>query len=263
VGQRGAQASNAEIVDFLIDERLITIAYPVSDAETEQAIGQIQTENRLTRNALKDALAEQGFSFDDYFELIRVSVAKKNLVENDIRTKVSISDDDVKNFYFNKFNRDSKAPRTYAFQMLSLSPGDYKSPAVARETLERALREIKGGAAFDEVAKQLDESGAEGSVSRVAEDQLSELLRTEMKKLRIGEVSGVLGSATTQFFVLKLVDVTAGDDDRYQKMKEEIRNQLAATEYQHQIQLWLERQRLKSFIHRAGEATVSPAAPAS
>lgn len=257
VGQKGAQASDTEIVEFLIDDRLIALAYPVTDAETDQAINQIQTENRLTRSALREALAEQGFAFDDYYELIRLSVSKKNLVEADIRTKVSVTDDDVKNFYFNRYNRDSKAPLTYAFQMLSLSPSDFKTPAAAKDILDRAIREIRAGEAFDEVAKRVTGGTDEGMVSRLSEDQVSPMVRAELKKLKIGEVSGALGSTSSLFFVLKLVDVTAGDSERFQKMKEEIRNQLAASEYQHQISLWLERQRQNAFIHKAGEPTVT------
>ena len=46
-------------------------------------------------------------------------------------------------------------------------------------------------------------------------------------------------------------------------MKDEIRSQLSAGEYQHQIQLWLDRQRQGSFIHRRGESYVAglPHAP--
>jgi peptidyl-prolyl cis-trans isomerase SurA len=259
VGQKGGQASDSEIVEFLIDDRLIALAYPVSDAETDAAINQIQTENRLTRSALRDALAEQGFAFEDYYELIRLSVSKKNLVEADIRTKVSVTDDDVKNFYFNRYNRDSKAPLTYAFQMLSLNPADFKNAAAAREVLERAVREIRAGEAFDEVAKRVTGGTEEGAISRLGEDQVSPMVRAELKKLKIGEVSGVLGSPQSLFFVLKLVDATAGDSERFLKMKEEIRNQLAASEYQHQIGLWLERQRQNAFIHKAGEPTVAAA----
>lgn len=257
VGQKGGQAGDGEIVEFLVDDRLIGLAYPVTDAETDQAINQIQSENRLTRSSLRDALAEQGFAFDDYYELIRMSVAKKNLVEAEIRTKVSVTDDDVKNFYFNRYNKDTKAPLTYSFQMLSLSPKDFKSPQFARDVLDRAIREIKAGEAFDEVSKRVSSGTEEGAVSKLPEDQVAPAVRTELAKLKIGEVSGVLGSSNTLFFVLKLVDATAGDSDRYQKMKEEIRNQLAASEYQHQIALWLERQRQNAFIHKAGEVTVA------
>jgi hypothetical protein len=37
-------------------------------------------------------------------------------------------------------------------------------------------------------------------------------------------------------------------------MKDEIRNHLAAAEYQHQISLWLDRQRQNAFIHLAAPA---------
>jgi peptidyl-prolyl cis-trans isomerase SurA len=268
VASEGEKSSDQNIVDFLIDEKIIAQQFPVTDTEVEQEINSIQANNHIDRAQLQRALTEQGFSFDQYFELIRVSVSKRNLIDRDIRTKVTISDDDIKNYFYNHYARNTAVPMAYKLRVISVSLKNYKSVAGARETAQSALKAIRSGEPFEDVAKRVsDDSNAEngGDLGVVTEDQVSPAIRDQVKKLRIGQVSDVFGGAQNGAYeILKLEDVKSAESERLEKMKDEIRNQLTTSEYQHQISLWLERERLNSFIHRAGDPTIAglPIAPA-
>jgi len=266
VSSKGAAASDSDIVEFLIDDKLISQQFPVNDAEVEQEINSIQANNHIDRGALKSTLKEQGFSFDDYFELIRSSTSKRNLIDREIRTKVSITDDDVKNYFYNHVAKSTSAPRAYHVKMIVISPSNYKSVSAAKEVADRALKDLKKGSdTFEEVAKRVSDdpsSQTGGDLGNLNEDQMNPLIRDKLKTLKIGEISDVLGDSSRGFFIIKLVDVVSTESDRYLSMKEEIRNQLAAVEYQHQINLWQERQRQTAFIHRAGETSIPGLSPA-
>lgn len=253
----GANAPDRDIVQFMIDEKLIQLQFPVTDTEVEQEINSIQANNHIDRSQLRRALQDQGFAFDQYFELIRSSVSKRNLIDRDIRTKVSISDDDVKNNFYNHYAKTSAVPMAYHLRAISVSLKNYKSPTGAREVAENALKAIRTGEPFEDVAKRVsDDSTAEtgGDLGTVTEDQISPAIREQLKHLRIGQVSEVFGGPQAgAFYILKLEDIRSAESERFEKMKDEIRNQLTTAEYQHQISLWLERQRLGSFIHVAGE----------
>lgn len=260
VAAKGASATEAEIVDFLINERLILQLFPVGDPEVEQEIGSIQSNNRISREELKTALTQQGFSFEDYFELIRSSAAKRNLIDREIRTKIAVTDNDVKNYFYNRLSKDSTAARSYRIRLIFVSPRSYKTPGAAKEVAQRALKSIRDGESFEEVAKRSSDDASApsgGDLGTVTEDQISPVIREQLKKLQIGQVSDVFGSATSGFYILKLEDVKSEESQRLEKMKEEIRNQLITSEYQHQISLWLERQRQNAFIHRAGTPAVA------
>ena len=92
---------------------------------------------------------------------------------------------------------------------------------------------------------------------------MSSAFREQVKGLKIGQVSPIFGGDSGRYYILKLVDIKTSDSERLDKMKEEIRAQLASAEYAHQIKLWLERQRQSAFIHRAGESSIKeiPAQP--
>jgi peptidyl-prolyl cis-trans isomerase SurA len=260
IATRGAKASNPEVVDFLMDEKLITQQFPVADPEVETEVNSIQSNNHIDRAQLKSALTEQGYTFDDYFDLIRSSASKRNLIDRDIRTKVSISDDDVKNYFYNHYSKTAAAPSAYHLEIITLTTKNYKNAAAAREVANRAAADLKNGESFEEVAKRFSDgptASAGGDLGIVADEAASPAIREQVKKLKIGQVSEVFGTPQTGYSILKLVDVKSGENDRFDKMKDEIRNQLTAAEYQHQISLWLERQRQTAFIHRAGEAATA------
>ncbi len=258
VGTKGESASNSEIVEFLIDEKLIAQEFPVSDAEVEQSINSIQTNNKLDRAGLKSALAEQGFSFEDYFNLIRMSRCKTNLIDRDIRTKVTISDDDVKNFFYNNYSQGAPAAINYHLQLISVSTKSFKTPSAAYDVATSALKQIQGGESFDEVAKRVSDhpsASSGGDLGELTEEQISPEIRGQLKDLAIGKVSALFGGPSSNaYFILKLLDKKSAEGERFEKMKGEIRNHLFASEYQHQLTLWISRQRQNASLHISQDA---------
>jgi len=253
---KGPSASQKDIVDYLIDERLIAQEYPKTDDEVKKDIKTIQSANNLTQKGLEEALSREGYKYPDYFELIRDSGSKRDLIDRDIRTKVSITDDDVKNYFYNQVSKDSPSARAFHLQMITISNSNYKTPVASRQVATQALKDLRAGESFEEVAKRVsDDASAQsgGDIGTLTEDQMSPLIRKQALNLKIGEISGLFEDGP-RVRILKLVDLSSSENDRFNKMKEEIRNQLITAEYQHQIALWLERQKgSNAFIHRAGE----------
>jgi peptidyl-prolyl cis-trans isomerase SurA len=264
IAQKGEQANNAEIIDALISDKLIEKEYPKTDSEVEQDISGIEKTNRLDRETLKETLAHEGYTFEDYFELTRDSSSKRDLIEREIRNRISVSDDDIKNYYYNHIYKSTGVPRSFHIKLITIAASSYKNSAVALKIAKQALEQIKGGESFEEVARRVsDDSGtkdAGGDLGHFTEDQMSDAIRNEIKKLQIGQVSEVFGT-TQNYYILKLVDVRSAENERLEKMKEEIRSQLLAKEYEHQIKLWQERKKQSAFIHIANQPTVQPLAP--
>ena len=145
VASQGKNATNRDIVNFLIEERLIAQSYPVSDTDAETEINLIQANNKISRDQLTAAIKQQGFSFPEYFNLIKVSTSKRNLIDRDIRTRVQITDDDVKNHFFNHYLEGSKSILGYRLKMITVSPSNYKRASAAKEVATRALQALRAG----------------------------------------------------------------------------------------------------------------------
>jgi len=186
-----------------------------------------------------------------------VSSSKRNLIDRDIRMKVVVSDDDVKNYFYNKYARSGAAPLSYKLQIITVTIKNFKTATAAKETIQRALDTLAHGETFEEAAKRFSDhpsAGNGGDLGQVSGDQLAPVLKEQLKSLKIGQVSSIFGGTSVgTYYLVKLVDLKTADSDVLESKKEEIRGQLATGEYQHQIQLWLDRERQKAFIHKAGE----------
>jgi peptidyl-prolyl cis-trans isomerase SurA len=257
LASKGNSVTDKEIVDFLVNDKLISQQFPKTEAEVEQEINSIQANNHLDRSSLKAALEREGYKFGDYFELIRGSSSKRDLIDRDIATKVKISDDDIKNYFYNHYVRNTAIPRAYELRIISVFNSSFKTVTAAKQAAMDALKSIRAGEEFEEVAKRASDdptASSGGDLGVMTEDQMSNAIREQVKKLQIGQVSEIFtGGSSDRFHIVKLVSVRSSENDRLEKMKNEIRSQLTANEYQHQIDLWLERQRQTAFIHKAGE----------
>lgn len=254
VSEKGEKASDTEIIDFLVDEAMIAQQFTVTDAEVEQEINSIQSKNRIDRPGLRAALKEQGFEFVDYFELLRMTLAKRNLIDRDIRIKVSVTDDDVKNYYLNHYVAKAGTDFSYSIQMIAVNIANYKSQQAAFETAERALTRIKAGESFEEIAKSVSDDPSKehgGDLGYMSESQMNPLLKDTVKKMKIGDVSSVVGGAPgSAYVIIKLVNINTSGEDQFNRVKGEIYNQLLASEYLHQVKLWIERTRQSASVHR-------------
>ena len=257
LAQKGAQASDAEIRDFLIDEKMITLLFPLTDSEVEQEIGSIQANNKITKDQLKAAIRAQGFSYEDYFELIRIGASKRNLIDREIRTRVNITDEDVKTYLeSHSGKKEVAAPATSSSSVYGV-----KILVVAeRKKAESVRNEISSGLAFEDAVKKYSEDSSKdsgGDLGELTSEQLSPLIRNQVKKMVAGQVSPVIGNDKAGYLIFKLASVRTEESSAAKKKAVETRGLLASAEYQRQLTLWLERQRDSSFIRKAGDSSVA------
>ncbi len=247
----GAKATREKILDFLVQEKLINQTFRIADAEVDQEVQGVQRSNNLDRDQLLDFLKTKGFTFAEYFELMRVGLAKRNLLDREIRTRVNVSDDDVRNYFFNNTLKNSKVPLEYSLQLIMIGFKTFKTPAAAEDAAESALRAIKQGESFAEVAKRVsDDPSAQngGEIGFFSTETLAEPLRSAVHKLQIGNVSEVL-KGPNGYMIVKLIDARSTETEKLKAEKEQIREKLAKEEYKKQLFLWAERARNTAYVH--------------
>lgn len=250
-GVSGGKPSRQQVLEFLVQEKLIGQQFKVTDTEVEQEIQSVQRNNRLTREDLIGFLRSKGFEYDEYFELMRVGLQKRALLDREIRSRVNISDEDVRNYFYNLAMKNASIPLEYSIQMIVVGFRSYKTTTAAQQAAQEALRSIRQGESFAEVAKRAsdDPSGpAGGELGYLPGEQIAEPLRGAVRKLQIGNVSDLI-KTPAGFLIVKLVDARSTESRKFTEMKEGIREQLAKEEYKKQLFLWAERARNNAYVH--------------
>lgn len=246
--------TDAEIVDFLISETLIMEKFPITDAELEQEINSIQTNLRINRDGLRAAISREGFQFEDYMQLMRASIAKRQLIDRDIRNKAAVSEDELKTEY----NRGKSTSKSFQgsihLHLIKVTKKNYKTVKFAKDLYDQALKDLEAGQTFEEVAKKTsDDSSANngGDLGFLSYHDMAPSLQKEVQKIlssksndknQIGKFED-----SSSFTIIKISEIGKDVDSGFDKEKEALRGRLLENEFQHQIKLWIDRQ--KSLNH--------------
>jgi hypothetical protein len=102
---KGALVSNnAEVLDLLITKHLISKEVEkqgivVQDADVDRYIAGIRERNQIDEDQLEAALAQQGLSRERYRNQVREELQRAQLINREIRGKVSVSQEEIERYY--------------------------------------------------------------------------------------------------------------------------------------------------------------------
>jgi len=244
--------SDTEVMNFLIDEELIAEKFPVSDSDVEQEVNGIQNNLHIDREALRGALSREGFQFDDYFSLMRISLAKRQLIDREIRNKAAVSDDDIRAEY-NLEHAGSKSFRgSFHVFLIQIPKARFKTSALAKTEAGRALEDLKKEDAgktssFKKIAQEYNENESDGDLGYLPYREMSSTLQKEVRNLGTQKISPIFDDGKN-YSIVKVSDIKSDDDSGLQKEKNAIRGKLMEHEFQHQIRLWLDRERSLNYV---------------
>ncbi len=241
--------SREQALDYLIEERLIFQAHKISDSDVDSEIANVRRANSLSQEELETFLRQKGLRFNDYFEMMRSGLAKRALKETEIQNRINITDADVRNYFVNSFAKQETAPLEYAFHLFTFSADQFSgSTTQAEHKANEALRALKQGKTLREVAKQFtDEDVDENEKSYISLSQLTPSIKALVRPLNIGQTSSVVRSDNTYLFV-KILDIRSADTERFNEVKDKIRETLAKEQFRKQFQLWVDRARSVAYL---------------
>lgn len=240
-----SDAKEKEVVDYLIQEKLVQQKHAATEDEVEEEINAVQRNNRIDREHLKEVLKSQGVKFEDYKRVMGVSVSKRKLIEKELRPLAAISDEDVKNYYytdasFQSRRKDSKLVLSYTLQQMLM-------PTAA--LAETVVKRLRAGEDFDSVASDLAAKGVESSrLGTISEENMNQLIKTAVQGLKVGDSTKAI-STGAGYMVLRILEIGAPKDPVFEREREKIRNELFQKALTNQLRLWTERERASSYVH--------------
>lgn len=240
MASKGTNLTDQEILEARIAEQLVLEKFPISDSDVEQRIQDFQRSLKLDRAALTELLRREGFSFTTYFELMRIAIAKQNLVERELRSKAVVSDEELKSAYFAKSGaQGAKFRGTVKVLLRSEAKDMFKSPAASKEFFEAERKRMLDGTPSTE---WLD-------LGHIAIKEMSPKLLEVTRQLKVGEVSYPYED-NNRLNLVKVVEIRTEDDPDFDRERDNLRGQMMQIEIQRQFELWTERQKATVSIRR-------------
>jgi len=241
------------IDDYLVDEEIKKLGINVSDEELEHAIENICKSNGITREEFIEKLKKEGLTLEKYKEQMAKQIQRMQLVNAQVRSKIVITDEQVKEYI-----RKKNAPATYEgpfyiLEHICIIPKSNSRQDIeeAKSKAKEALRELKSGASFVEVAKKFSSNTPFAKELRLGVFSLDEMapeIRDVVRKLSPGEFSDIV-KTSVGFQIFKLAGISNMKEEEIDPAQmEEVRKQLYDEAINERFQEWLNDLRAKSTI---------------
>ena len=243
--------ADSAVLDQLISAELLYQAgkkLPIADIDSRVATQMKQGKTKFpSTEAYEKALKASGLSEKDLEEFARKEIYINNLIEKDIASKVSISDDQAKKFYDENIDKFKQPETVHASHILiGVDPkASAEEKSKAKEKAEALLKRAKAGEDFAALAKanstcpSAPQGGDLGSFSK---GQMVPAFESVAFSLKPGEISGVV---ETQFgyHIIKVIDKKPAGTVPFNDAKKEIINYLKIQKIQQSISELVEKLR--------------------
>ena len=236
----------------LADQELKRMKIKVSDKEVDTAIERFKESRFLTDEQLRSGLAEQGMALADYREVIREQLLRAKLVNREVKSKIVVTQEDVKKYYENHAEEYGGSKRYHLsniFLKFSFQTSDQEKQQIY-DKLTSIRKELDEGKPFDELARIHSEapSAADGGeLGQYTIDELSPLLQEYVKNMKAGEYTPIMElDIGYQIIYVESISVTGGKS--FEQASSEIMDKIYADKVNAKYRAWVEELRDRAHI---------------
>jgi peptidyl-prolyl cis-trans isomerase SurA len=245
-------------LDQLIDQKLIEqqateLKLGVSPEEIQRGIDEIKTQYKLDDAGFVEALKQQGFTLESYRKNMRSQILQLKVISTAVRSRVSVSDDEVKAFYRSNARQMATEGKAHLRQILVAVPSDATAAQVEekRQMAAKVVELARAGKSFAELAKSYSDDSLTkeqgGDLGWVGNNVLVDALAQAVAGMDPGDVRGPIRTERG-WHVVQLVERQAGGLKPLAEVKDQIRKELYDQEVQKATQSWLRELRKKAHI---------------
>jgi peptidyl-prolyl cis-trans isomerase SurA len=171
----------------------------VTEEEIDHQIRQVKERRSLSDEGLKAGLAQEGLSLEDFRKQIKLQIQRTKLVNREVRSKVVISQEDIKAYYEKNMAKYGGGTQYYLWNLfIKLPPqATAEERKNAQASLQEALEEVQQGRPFEDLVRRSVTSpkgfqGTELGLFRL--EELTPQLREVVRSLKSGQVSPIIQS---------------------------------------------------------------------
>lgn len=224
----------------MIRDKLTAIGYNVTDEQVEEQIKGTEKRLGLSRPELLKFLSSNNLSFDEYFEIIRETIEYNIFASRVIAPLISITEQQIKNTYYNKYLGNKTVSFKYGLTDYSL--GTTLANEEAKIYRDAVIKYHTSGI-ISESFKSLETN----QLDNISEDGLTSDLIKELKTTDEGAFTKPIKiNGSEHVFYVKKKDLV--ESDEYIQTKEKIRNELFEDAAKSLTTVWFERESAKHYI---------------
>jgi len=220
----------------------------VTDEELNSAIDDIMKRNKLDKAGFVTALANEGYTYDDYRKSLGDQLLIMRLVTREVKSKVSIKEEEIVNYY-NQNKAKFSQPETVRVADI-LFPVKGNDMDAALKDAQDARAKIMAGTPFEEMAATCtgDPNAAKSCVlGSFKRGELSPDVEAKAFAMAAGEVSEPI--RTDQGYQLvKIMEKAPGTQEKLEDARAKIIEELSSKQGETLFADWLQELRKHTYV---------------
>jgi peptidyl-prolyl cis-trans isomerase SurA len=205
------QRISPQVMRSLIDETLQRqeaerLGYDVTEDEVQKAVARVANNNNMQRGQFLQLLQRNNILPQVFYEQMRATIAWQKILQRRLQPNVDISDSQVDEVV--ERLRARQGETEYQVQEIFLSVDGDTNAAQVRDTGQRLVQNLRGGAQFSALARQFSQSATAavgGEIGWVLPDNLPESVANAVTEMQPGQIAGPL-KGFNGFHIVKLTD---------------------------------------------------------
>jgi len=231
------------VLDKILHKQIQEQGVAASDQQIDAYIASIKERNKLDDASLRQALAQQGLSWEQYRAQVRTDIERAALINKEIRNKVNVSPEEVERYYKEHLT-DYGTPEKAHVRLLSLlvpSDATPEQKAAIRAQADALRKEAASGKDFAKLAQEHSQgpgAAGGGDIGEVARGQMQGEFEKAAFALKPGEVSEVIETASG-YHILKLEQRSGEAHQPLAEVQDDIREKLYRETMEARYDRWL------------------------
>lgn len=245
---------NAQL-QFLIREKLISAEIKrqnlgTTDEKVEAEMAQLAKRSQMTKEEFEKFIAKQGFSVDDYKEVLKNRIERQNFFETEIISKLRITDEDAYGEYQTKNPNYKPNVNEFKIAQIFFDPHQKGGAEGALARATAVLEKLKSGESYDSLANKFNEDGSgnkDGVLGVFKTGEFNAETERAVSGLAENEYTDIVRSKQG-FHIFKLVSKKTTVDPQFLKYKEAIKASLIEKNFGRQLKNWFESKKQDAYI---------------
>jgi len=245
-----------EVLEKFIDQKLIDQAtkdmpIKVSEKEIDAMIQGFKENNKITDDQLKDALQQQGLTWDEYRKEVSEGIRRNQIITQMLRAKINVSETEIKDYY-QKHPDNFFEPAQVKLEQIFFPVPDQATPEKKKavsQSAEESLKKIKAGKDFQKVAQELNlpENNTSCNVNTYKKGELMGVLDQKAFTLKPGEISNVIDT-NKGCCIIRVLERFEEKTKKIEEVHDAISNYLLQQKMEDKLQEWLQELRTNAYI---------------
>ena len=245
--------SEPAFLEKLIDIRLQIqearrLGLEVTPEEVRETIESVKKKYSLTDNALGEYLKKEGLTLEEYEKRLSEQIIISKLVNQQIRKKVIVSEEEVKKYMDANREKLSDGEAFKLRQIFFKRPKNDADKEVIEERASLIIQKLKAGEDFSALAEEYSEdpsNGLGGNLGFIKKSYLTEEFVNKLNAMNVGDVSAPFWTEKGLHIIKLDEKISAQNID---EARENVRKQLTEDKVLETYKSWIKDLRTKAQI---------------